>query len=196
MRGTSPTRLQERPSRRSVDSPARPAPSMSRRPVLGLLIACLFMSGATALVYEVVWLRMLGLVFGHTVHAITTILAAFMGGLGLGSYLFGRRTAAFADPIRAYGLLEIGIGVSCALTPALFWLASRAYLGLHGTLTTSYTAFALLQFGLVFAVLLVPTALMGATLPVLVQGLARHESGVSSTVGTLYSVNTFGAVLG
>ena len=91
---------------------------MARRPALGVLVTCLFLSGATALVYEVVWLRMLGLVFGHTVHAITTILAAFMGGLGLGSYLFGRRTAGFTDPIRAYGLLEIGIGVSCALTPA------------------------------------------------------------------------------
>src|SRR5438552_18244328 len=79
---------------------------------------------ATALVYEVVWLRMLSLVFGHTVYAITTVLAAFMAGLGLGSFLFGRRAARFEDPIRAYGLLEIGIGVSCALTPVLVWLAS------------------------------------------------------------------------
>ena len=169
---------------------------MSRRPSAGLLIACLFLSGATALVYEVVWLRMLGLVFGHTVHAVTTILAAFMGGLGLGSYVFGRRAAGLSDPIRAYGFLEIGIGVSCALTPALFWLAARAYPGLHATLTTSYTAFSLVQFGLVFVILLVPTALMGATLPVLVQGLARDEVEVPRTVGTLYAMNTAGAVLG
>ena len=139
---------------------------------------------------------MLGLVFGHTVHALTTVLAAFMGGLGVGSYVFGRRAAGFPDPIRAYGLLELAIGVSCALTPVLFWLASRLYLGLHATLTTSYTAFTLVQFGLVFVVLLVPTALMGATLPVLVQGLVRDEVEVPRTVGTLYAVNTAGAVLG
>ena len=161
-----------------------------------MLVACLFASGVTALVYEVVWLRMLGLVFGHTVHAITTILVAFMGGLGLGSYLFGRRAAGFSDPIRTYGVLEIGIGVYCALTPGFFWLASRLYLRLHATLTASYEAFSFVQFVLVFAVLLVPTALMGATLPVLVQGLVRNEREISRTVGTLYAVNTFGAVVG
>jgi spermidine synthase len=164
--------------------------------VVGLLVACLFVSGTTALVYEVVWLRMLGLVFGHTVYALTTTLAAFMGGLGLGGHLFGRRAGGFANPVRVYGLLEIGIGVSCALTPLLFWLVSRFYVGLHATLTSSYTAFSLLQFALVFAVLLVPTALMGATLPTLVQGLVRDEGGIPRTVGTLYAVNTAGAVLG
>ena len=169
---------------------------MSRRPAVGVLVTCLFVSGATALVYEVVWLRMLGLVFGHTVHAITATLAAFMGGLGLGSYVFGRRAAGLADPVRTYGCLEIGIGVSCALTPGVFWLISHLYLGLHATLTASYTTFSLVQFSLVFAVLLVPTALMGATLPVLVQGTVRKEGEVSRTVGRLYAVNTFGAVLG
>jgi spermidine synthase len=169
---------------------------MSRRPSVGVLVSCLFVSGATALVYEVVWLRMLGLVFGHTVHAITTILAVFMGGLGLGSYLFGRRAAGLPDPVRTYGYLEIGIGVYCALTPVLFWLVSHLYLGLHATLTASYTAFTLVQFVLVSVVLLVPTALMGATLPVLVQGLVRNDAEIPRTVGTLYAVNTFGAVVG
>jgi len=169
---------------------------MARRPAAEILVACLFVSGATALVYEVVWLRMLGLVFGHSVYAITAILAAFMGGLGLGSYVFGRRAAGLSDPIRAYGMLEIGIGVYCALTPVLFWAASRLYLRLHGTLTASYETFSFVQLVLVFAVLLVPTALMGATLPVLVQGLVRDDNAISRTVGILYAVNTFGAVLG
>jgi predicted membrane-bound spermidine synthase len=64
------------------------------RSASGILFLCFFLSGATALIYEVVWLRMLGLVFGHTVYAITTVLAAFMAGLGLGSILFGRRAAS------------------------------------------------------------------------------------------------------
>src|SRR5258708_5092015 len=103
-----------------------------------VLFLCFFLSGATALVYEVVWLRMLGLVFGHTVYAITTVLAAFMAGLGLSSILFGRRAASFGDPIRVYGLLEIAIGISCALTPVLIWLLSLLYPVLDGLLSVSY----------------------------------------------------------
>src|SRR5262245_29545498 len=125
-----------------------------------LLLLCFFLSGATALVYEVVWLRMLGLVFGHTVFAITTVLAAFMAGLGLGSVLFGRRAARFADPIKVYGILEIAIGVTCALIPVLVWLASFVYLGLYRALQASYGTFGLIQFVLLFVLLLVPTTLM------------------------------------
>src|SRR2546426_790882 len=121
MRGTSSSRPRRRPARRSADLPAGP----SRRPVAGLLVACLFLSGATALVYEVVWLRMLGLVFGHTVYAITTVLAAFMAGLGLGGFFFGRRAARVAGPIRTHGVLAIGVGISCALIPAFIGRASR-----------------------------------------------------------------------
>src|SRR5262249_41211824 len=98
---------------------------------LTVVLVCFFVSGATALVYEVVWLRMIGLVFGHTVHAITTVLTAFMAGLGLGSVFFGRRAARFLEPIRIYGLLELGIGLSCALVPILIWLASFVYLRLY-----------------------------------------------------------------
>ncbi len=169
---------------------------MSRRPAVEVLLACLFVSGATALVYEVVWLRMLGLVFGHTVYAITAVLAAFMGGLGLGAYVFGRHAASCSDPLRTYGIVEVAIGVYCALSPGLFWIASHVYMRLHVTLTAAYATFSLVQFALVFAVLLLPTALMGATLPLLVQGLVRDERGISRTVSILYAVNTFGAVVG
>jgi spermidine synthase len=150
----------------------------------GILFLCFFVSGATALIYEVVWLRMLGLVFGHTVYAITTVLAAFMAGLGLGSVLFGRRAASFRDPIRVYGLLEIGIAISCALTPVLIWLASLLYPGLYRLLSVSYEAFSFVQFLLVFAILLVPTTLMGGTLPILSQALVSGEGGIGRTVGT------------
>ena len=77
----------------------------------GIVFVCFFLSGATGLVYQVLWLRMLGLVFGHTVYAITTVLAAFMAGLALGSFVFARLSPRIRDLIRAYGLLEIGIGV-------------------------------------------------------------------------------------
>ena len=165
--------------------------------MLGVLVLCFFVSGATALVYEMVWLRMLGLVFGHTVYALTTVLAAFMAGLGLGSLVFGRVAARVRDPVRAYGVLEIGVGLSCALVPVLLWLASFLYVGLHRLLAGSYTAFSLVQFLVVLVVLLVPTTLMGGTLPILTQALVRGgDQPIARTVGMLYSVNTFGAVLG
>ena len=127
-----------------------------------MIFACFFLSGATGLIYQVIWLRMLGLVFGHTVYAITTVLAAFMAGLALGG-LFARRTARIRNLVRAYGWLEVAIRASCALVPMGLWLAAKAYVGLHGALSLSYDAFSVIQFLLVFVLLLVPTTLMGGT---------------------------------
>ena len=163
---------------------------------LAFILACFFLSGATGLIYEVVWLRLLGLVFGHTVYAITAVLAAFMTGLGLGSYAFGRRASRIRNLIRAYGWLEIGVGVYCALIPALLGLASSIYLALFRALGLSYGVFSLVQFVIVFAFLLIPTALMGGTLPILSQAFADEKRGLGRTAGALYAVNTFGAVLG
>jgi spermidine synthase len=163
---------------------------------LPIIFACFFLSGATGLIYQVVWLRMLGLVFGHTVYAITTVLAAFMGGLALGSYLFARVSARIRNLIGAYGWLEIGIGVSCALIPLLVGVTSALYLSLHRAFGFSYDTFNLAQFALGFVLLLVPTTLMGGTLPVLSQAFVTQGSGLGQKVGALYATNTFGAVVG
>jgi len=162
----------------------------------GVIWVCFFLSGGTSLVYQVVWLRMLALVFGHTVYAITAVLAAFMAGLALGSFLLSRYAARLRDPIRAYGWLEIGVGLSCAAVPLLLRGVAHLYLGLHQALGPSYGTFGVVQFALVLCLLLLPTTLMGGTLPVLAQALARDERGLRGTVGGLYAVNTFGAVLG
>jgi len=164
--------------------------------ILTGVLACFFFSGLTGLVNEVLWIRMLGLVFGHTVFAITTVLAAFMGGLGLGSFLFGRLADRDPRPLRTYGLIEIGVGVSCLLVPVVLPGVAATYLGLHRALGLSYFGFNLVQFVLVFAVLLVPTTLMGATLPVLSRFFARDEATLGRRVGMLYALNTFGAVAG
>src|SRR5262245_28226000 len=87
---------------------------------LRIIALCFLLSGATGLVYQVVWLRMLGVVFGHSLYAITAVLAAFMAGLTLGSVLFARYAARLRDPVRAYGLMEIGIGCYCVAVPLLF----------------------------------------------------------------------------
>ena len=91
-----------------------------------LVAACFILSGATGLIYEVLWARMLGLVFGGTTLAVSTVLAAFMGGLALGSALAGRGAARLKRPLRFYGLVEIGIAIYALLIPLLFRLVDMA----------------------------------------------------------------------
>src|SRR2546425_214400 len=162
----------------------------------GFLFGCFFLSGGTALVYEVVFLRMLGLVFGHTVHAVATVLIVFMGGLALGSALFGGLTPRIRSPIQAYGWLELGIGAWAALLPMLFAWSAAWYPDLFRALGQSHAVLPWIQFALGSALLLVPTTLMGGTLAVLSQALAGPESRVGRLVGGLYAVNTCGAVVG
>ncbi|MBI2902400.1 MAG: fused MFS/spermidine synthase [Candidatus Methylomirabilis oxyfera] len=166
------------------------------RAALAAVYACFFLSGATGLAYEIVWMRMLSLVFGHTVFAITGVLAAFMAGLALGAFLFGRLIDRHSRPLRIYGLLEAGIGVFCLMVPFLLTQAERVYLALYRGLSMPFFTFSLVQFALVFLILLVPTTLMGATLPVLSKFFVEKLEGVGQEVGELYSLNTFGAVVG
>jgi predicted membrane-bound spermidine synthase len=94
------------------------------------VLVCFFLSGTAGLVYEIVWMRMLGLIFGHTVFALTTVLAAFMAGLALGAYLFGKLIDRKGRPLQVYGLLEAGIGLYVLIVPFLFRGAQVAYLTL------------------------------------------------------------------
>jgi spermidine synthase len=166
------------------------------RQILAGIVACFFLSGATGLVYEVLWIRMLGLVFGHTVFAITTVLTAFMAGLGLGGLLFGRIADRHPHPLVLYGTLEAGIGLSCLLIPLLLPRVEALYLTLYSSLHLSFFAFSLAQFALILVLLLVPTTLMGATLPVLSRFFVKDDGTLAKLVGLLYALNTFGAVLG
>ncbi len=165
--------------------------------VLGVLLGlCFFFSGAAGLVYEIVWVRMLGLVFGHTVFAITTVLAAFMAGLALGASLFGRLIDRQGRPLQVYGLLEVAIGLYALLIPLLFALAQTLYVWLYRSLGFSLVALTAAQFILAFLILLLPTTLMGGTLPVLSKFFVREVEGLGRKVADLYALNTFGAVVG
>ncbi len=158
--------------------------------------ACFFLSGAAGLVYEVVWVRMMGLVFGHTVYALTTVVAAFMAGLALGSYVLGRVADRAPRPLRLYALLELGVGVACAAVPWLLEMAKATYLALGRSWGLSYASFSAVQAALVFAILILPTSLMGGTLPAMTRFFVRTPDGIRVGVGRLYALNTFGAVFG
>ncbi len=176
-----------------MPSSGRPA---SHRTVVAVAASCFFLSGVAGLLYEVVWTRLLGLVFGHTVYAITTVLAAYMGGLALGSVVMGRRADGMRRPLRAYALLEGAIGLYCLATPVLFGAADATYLWAHRWLQPSAAGSAALHLLLSAALLLPPTTAMGATLPILSRAVVRRSQLAPSEVGTLYGVNTWGAVLG
>ena len=176
-------------------------PMNARKPlpypfVRGAMLLCFFLSGATGLVYEVVWTRMLILVFGATTFAISTVLTAFMTGLALGGYAAGRWVDRRSRPVLIYGLLELGIGLYALAVPALFASLVPAYKFIWQHFGPQFYLFSLIRFMAVGGVLLVPTFLMGATLPVLGRFCVRTRQLIGTDVGTLYAVNTLGAVLG
>lgn len=161
-------------------------------------LALFFCSGLSGLIYEVLWSRRLGLTFGHSTLAISTVVTAYMGGLALGSWLGGRwadrRTGDPVAYLRAYAWLELLIGLWGGLSLVLLGWVEKLYLSAasHGF---SGTGLHLLAFLLCLLVLLPPTSAMGATLPVLCCFYARSEQ-VGARLSHLYASNTWGAVAG
>lgn len=151
------------------------------RVVLSICFAC---SGVSGLIYEVVWTRKLGFIFGSTAVAIGFCLAVYLAGLALGSYISGPIADRMVRPARAYALIELAIGASAVLSLPL--LDAAGWL---------YARFEPLAFVLVALVLLPPTILMGGTLPVLVRA-TQGRSALVAVTGRLYSANTGGAVIG
>lgn len=161
-----------------------------------VLYLIFFVSGATGLVYEVIWVRLTGLVFGNTSFSIATVLGAFMTGLALGSWRLGARADRMSRPLRTYGILEILIGVSAALVPTAFRLMDSVYWGFAPALQSFPGGDLLVRFLSSFLIMLVPTFLMGGTLPVLSRFFVRRAEEVESKLGFLYALNTGGAAIG
>ncbi|MCE2487669.1 MAG: fused MFS/spermidine synthase, partial [Desulfurellaceae bacterium] len=153
------------------------------------LLACAFLSGLAGLVYEVVWLREVGLQFGNTLSATGTVLAVFMAGMALGSVWLGQRADRTERPLGLYAGLEVGIGLSALLVPAGLRLIDHAGLLL-------FPNFLGLVVPLSVLVLLVPAVGLGGTLPVLARCLPPGSSHSRSTPGRLYGLATLGAASG
>jgi spermidine synthase len=160
-----------------------------------MIVVVFFLSGATALVYEVLWTRQLALVFGVTTYAVATVLATYMAGLALGSYLGGRWVDHARNPLAVYAALEAGIGLYALAVPVLFAAVQPAYVLLH-RFDLSYPVFSFGRALLAGGVLLLPTTLMGGTFPVLTRFWVRSHRDVGRGVGVLYFINTAGAIAG
>ncbi|MFH1283783.1 MAG: fused MFS/spermidine synthase [bacterium] len=155
-----------------------------------------FLSGIAGLVYEVVWIRMFISSFGATVYAVSTVVTAFMAGLALGSYFFGKRIDRGWNPLLFYAVLEVGIAVSALLLPLLLLFSEKLYIFVYQLFPGSFYIFNIVRFLLSFIPLLIPTTLMGATLPVLSKFVINRKEDIGSDIGTLYGLNTIGAVIG
>jgi len=155
-----------------------------------------FVSGATGLIYEVMWTRLLTLVLGNTHYSVSTVLATFMGGLALGSFFGGRLIDRGGKPLLIYALLEGAIGIYCFLIPHFIDASLPFFQWIYSNFQQSYTLTSFSRFLVCGAILLVPASLMGATLPILGKFISGKPEVIGRDVGTLYAVNTFGAVAG
>ncbi len=161
-----------------------------------LVFSLFFFSGAFGLVYQIVWVRMLTHVFGTTATAVGVVLAAFMSGLALGSWLVGKIADREPNPLRLYAILEIGIGVAALAAHVMLGRIMPAYLALHEIAGQSEAMLAAVRFVLAFGLVMIPTFLMGATLPVLARFVVRRLSVAGADLSALYATNTLGAVAG
>ncbi|MFK8000740.1 MAG: fused MFS/spermidine synthase [Polyangiales bacterium] len=161
-----------------------------------------FLSGASSLIFQSIWGRMLAKVFGASSIAISTVVTIFMAGLGIGAFVAGKYADKIKNPLLTYGIIEGVVGVWALLVPFLVnpegWLAGvNAYLRVE--LGSGSMGFMIARFFCVLPILLVPTTMMGASLPLLSRYFVSRSEGredVGSWVGALYSINTFGAVAG
>jgi spermidine synthase len=154
-----------------------------------------FLSGFCALIYQVLWMKQLGLLFGNTSHAAGATLAAFFAGLAVGSWFWGKRSARCRNPLRIYAGLELGI----AVTALLYFVVMKGYHVIYPEVYQSVHSGAwllLVKFLLALVLIFPPAFCMGGTIPVIGQHAIRIPSKFGSTSALLYGINTLGATLG
>jgi len=175
------------------------AAAAARRRWLALL-ACFFLSGFTALLYQTTWTRAFAAVFGTSELAVATVLAAYMGGLASGSALAGRFGTHVHQPVLVYGLLELGVAGAALAVPLAIRAAIAVEVALLGgrelPADAGGLASALFYLLCAFAILMVPTTFMGATLPLLATHAVRSDRELGPRIGALYAINTTGAIGG
>ncbi|MGE3887383.1 MAG: fused MFS/spermidine synthase [Vicinamibacterales bacterium] len=166
---------------------------MGRGPFLALFA----LSGAAALVYEVVWTRLLTLQVGHGLAAASTVLAAFMGGLAVGAAAGGRVGQRMTPPaaLRAYAVLELAIAAVAVLLPFILSALRPVLAALYDN-GDGGLAFGAVRLGASLLLLSLPAAAMGATFPIASRWMVRGPASVSADAGRLYAANTLGAAAG
>ena len=165
-----------------------------------LVFVCFFVSGFAALIYQTAWTRQFAFVFGTSELAIATVLAAYMGGLAAGAAIAARFAPQVRRPVLTYALLELGIAAAALAVPFGISVARGLYQALFATSggppAVGGLGTALFYLACSFVILLIPTGLMGATLPLLTRHAVKSSREIGSRTGALYAINTAGAVAG
>ncbi len=161
-----------------------------------LVYPLFFASGMAGLVYEVVWTRMLIYIFGSGIYAVSAVLAAFMAGLALGSWALGGVADRLRHPIRFYAIIEFLIGIAGLILPLAIARIDVIDRWVYGSWGQDFGILTAFRFGVTFILLLIPTTLMGASMPVLARAMVRDSRHIGVHIGELYAINTAGAVAG
>jgi spermidine synthase len=169
--------------------------SINRMPQI-ILFSVLFLSGVSALVYQIVWIRRFGLVFGVDVFTMATVLSAFMGGLAIGSLIFGRLADKIKSPLKLFMFLEFGIALFAFMFPLTFKGLINIYTPIIQNFGLSDYSGQMVKFIFSFIYLLIPTTLMGGTLPVIFKFFVRHLNSLGWQISNLFAINNLGAVVG
>jgi len=155
-----------------------------------------FLSGACSLIDEVVWVRLLKLSLGNTVYAASIVVSTFMAGLALGALIMSRYCDRITKRLRLYALLETLVTLSALSIPFALKIADGVYVWFYRTYHPTQGPLLLVQVLISAAILLVPTILMGSTLPLLGRFVTALQKEAGHLVGRLYALNTLGAALG
>ncbi len=161
-----------------------------------ILIVCFLVSGAAGLVYQISWIRILSLVFGNTVYAVSMVVAAFLAGLAIGSFLWGKRADSINNPLDAYIKLEALIAISAVLVTFGIYAIDDIIVAAMNIDTVASGGWLFLRFILIFVILVIPTALMGGTTPLMAKVYVKSFDSLGLGVGSLYAANTYGAMAG
>lgn len=161
--------------------------------VLYAVAVLFFLSGISGLIYQVLWLRLLSLVFGVTTYAASAVLASFMGGLALGSSIGGRIADRARSPLLWYALIELLIGLSALLSASMLNAVESLYAALYSALPSALAVLTIVRFVLSSLVLLIPTTMMGMTLPMVIKCSLIRDHHIGERVAFLYAANTAGA---
>src|SRR5467141_262115 len=160
------------------------------------ILACFFFSGAAGLIYQVAWGKALGLIFGHSVHAVATVLAVFMAGLAAGSAYIDRWSTQRTESLALYSWIEFLVAATGAFSLAGLAAVRSLYVAAYPSVNGLQPLLLALRFFGAAVVLFIPTFLMGGTLPILVRGITQNSAELGVRVSQLYWVNTLGAVGG
>ncbi len=163
-----------------------------------IVIIFFVITGATGLIYQIVWFKYLGLFLGNTTYAQMIVLSTFLGGLAIGNYVFGKKADNFKNPLRYYALFELTIGIYCLLYPTLSFFFGDLFINVasYFNIDGRNLLFNLFRLVLSSVLLIIPAIAMGGTFPVLSKFYISDIENTRRDVAILYFLNSFGAVWG